>query len=123
MNNQLKKYYRSIRRCLSCPGKMKNRILDNIRQSVSAYLEENPTADFAAVQQHFGTPQQIAAACIEEMTAPEIVKNFKVKKTVITIVCTAVALALLMWGITLGIALIENYNSAHGFYIVYVEER
>ena len=118
MNDQLKKYYRGIRRCLPCPGKLKRQIMDRITQAVSAYLEENPEADFEAVQQHFGTPQQIAADYIEEMTTPEILKKFKVKRTVIGIVCGAVALALVMWGIVLISAWVDAQKSFDGFYDV-----
>ncbi len=118
MNNQLKKYYRSIRRCLPCPGKLKNQIMDSIQVQVSTYLEETPAADFAAVEQRFGTPQQIAAAYIEEMTTPEILKKFKFKKTVITIVTAAAAIIVSIWLITVGIALHNEIKSADGYYDV-----
>lgn len=92
--------------------------MGSIEQTVNAYLHENPGADFASVQQHFGTPQQIAAAYIDEMTPAEILKRFKVRRTVIIVICVTVALALLMWTITLGIAWLNEKDSADGFYDV-----
>ena len=72
MKNEQNQYYRAIRRCLPCSGKQKQQIMDRIQRSVSSYMEENPLADFSAIEKRFGTPQQIAHAYIEEMEIPEI---------------------------------------------------
>lgn len=118
MNEQLKKYYRSIRHNLPCSVKLRRQIMERINQDIAAYLEENPQADMEAVQQHFGTPRQIADACIEEMTPSEILNRFKTKRTVIIVICVTMVLALLMWAITLGIAWLNEKDSADGFYDV-----
>lgn len=89
--------------------------MGTIEEAVCTYLIENPTADLQAIQQHFGTPQQIAAAYIEEISTPELMKKFNVRKTVIAIICAAVALALLMWCATLAAALIENHIAVNGY--------
>lgn len=118
MNKELKTYYRHIWGCLPGSGKIKKQIMDSLRQSVNAYLEENPGADFKEVKAHFGTPQQIAAAYVEEMDTSEVMKKLRIRKTVVGIVCTAAALALLMWGIGLIIALVKEINAADGYYDV-----
>lgn len=116
MKNEQNQYYRAIRRCLPCSGKQKQQIMDRIQRSVSSYMDEDPLADFSAIEKHFGTPQQIAHAYIEEMGTEEIANKFNIRKTVIRIVSTFVILALLLWGLTLASALIENNKSENGFY-------
>lgn len=72
---ELKQYYRDIAKNLPVGRKQKQQILLAITQSVEDYLAAHPQADFQAVQEHFGSPQEIAAAYIENMTTPEILKN------------------------------------------------
>lgn len=115
MKNKLNQYYRAIRRCLPCSGKQKQQIMDRIRQSVSSYMDEDPLADFSAVQAHFGTPEQIAHTYIAEMEIPDIAKNFERKKCVVTIISIAAAAALLLWSTALIIALINEFNSVNHY--------
>ena len=122
MNEQLKKYYRSIRRNLPCSVKLRWQIMERINQDIAAYLEENPQADMEAVQQQFGTPRQIADACIEEMTDAEILKKVKVKRAVVATVGIAAALALIMWGVTLGTAWMDNHDSENGYVEIIITE-
>lgn len=123
MNEQLKKYYRSIRRNLPFFVKLRRQIMERIDQDIAAYLEENPRADMETVQQHFGTPRQIADACIEEMTGAEILQKIKIKRAVIATVCIAAAIALVMWGVTLGAAWMDNHDSENGYAEIIITER
>lgn len=93
----LKRYYRSIRKDLPCSYKMKKRIIQQIQESVDQFLEQNPNADFAAVQLHFGEPQTIALSYIEDQDAPELLRKMRVKRKVIAIVAGTMALALALW--------------------------
>ena len=122
MKKQLNAYCRRVRRCLPCPGKLKKQIMDSIWTQINLFLEKNPTADMTAIQQHFGTPQQIAAAYIDEMTPAEILRKFKIKRTVITIVCAAAALALLLWAGTLAAALLDLHDTTNGTYDIFITE-
>ncbi len=123
LEKQLKNYYRDIRHCLPGSGKLKKQIMCNIQQSVNAYLEEKPLADFEEVQRHFGTAQQIAAAYVEELDTSEVMKKLRIRKTVVGVVCAAVALALLLWGIALVTALIDGHNSGAGSIETFITER
>lgn len=118
MNEDLKKYYRNIRRCLPCDNKLKRQIMDSIKTQVNSYLEENLSVDFTSVQQHFGTPQQIAAAYIDEMTSSEILKKIKVKKAFITITCAAVAVMVFIWLAAVSTALTNAFIQSDGYYDV-----
>lgn len=122
LNKQLKVYYCDIRRCLHCKSNLKRKIRDTIAENVDAFLEENPSADFQSIQQHFGTPQQIASAYIDETPSEELIKKLKLRKTVIAVVCTATAAALLMWGIVLSIAILDNHEAEHGYIETFITE-
>lgn len=118
MKKELRNYYRNIRRCLPCSGKLKKQILDDIKSQVNTYIEENSSADYNTIERHFGTPQQIATAYIDEMTTQEIQKRFTIKKTTIVVVCTAIALIVAMWAAALISAWIDAQKSFDGFYDV-----
>ena len=107
----LKRYYRSISKTLPCPRKMKMQIVAHIKDSVSEYLAQNPDADFEAVQNHFGTPEQIASSCVDTQDAPVLLRKMSVKKKVIAIVAGAVAVALLLWAGAMAWAIYDNKRS------------
>lgn len=115
---ELKQYYREIDKNLPVGRKQKQQISLAITQSVEDYLAAHPLADFQAVQAHFGTPQEIATSYIENMTTPEILKKFRFRKTVLTILCATAATALLLWGTVIGFALLKEANRGETFLIV-----
>lgn len=115
---ELKQYYRDIAKQLPVGRKQKQQILLTITQSVEDYLAAHPLADFQAVQAHFGAPQEITAAYIENMTTPEILKKFRFRKTVLTILCATAATALLLWGAVIGYALLKEANRGETFLVV-----
>lgn len=111
----LKQYYRSIRGELPCSWGQRSRILRQIRESVDNYLEENPDADFAAIEAHFGNAQTIASSYIDAQDAPELLRKMRIKKRVITIIAAAMAVVLLIWGVAVVWAIVdtENRNDGH----------
>lgn len=115
MNRELKRYYADILRLLPGTAKQKKQLMETLWESVNAYIEEKPQATIQEVQAHFGTPQQIAAAYLDEMSTPEVIKKIKTRKTVIGIICAAIALAVIMWGIGLAITISDAKDSAGGY--------
>lgn len=105
---ELQNYFREIKKELPCGGCERRKILRDLRLSVENFLEENPGATFDAVESHFGTPAQIADTYTEEMAPRELQRKLKIKKWIIGIIAGAVACALLIWGIAVGIALINE---------------
>lgn len=113
----LRRYYRSIRKQLPCTKKEKDRILSEIKTSISFYLEEYPLSDIAQVQAHFGSPQQIASGYVEALNSAEMIRALKLRKRIL-ITVGAVALAmLLLWAGVLTWAAIETNNSNNGYYV------
>lgn len=113
----LRRYYRSIREQLPCTKKEKDRILSEIKTSISSYLEEHPLSDIAQVQAHFGSPQQIASGYIDALNSAEMLHALKLRKRIL-ITVGAVALAmLLLWAGVLTWAAIEANDSNNGYYV------
>ena len=127
METQLNQYYCSIRHCLPCDRKLKKKIVTCIKETVDGYLEEHPLANMEAIRAHFGTPEQIAAAYIEEMTTPEIVKRIRVKKWAVAAIAVVAAVAIVAYLGVLGAAYAKERDSADGYYevdpIAEMEER
>lgn len=121
-DKQIRQYFRQIQKCIPGGAKGKKQILSNIQQSVENYLLENPDADFNTLQSHFGTPQQVAEAYIENMNADEIMGKLNTKKLVLRIAIGAVIVAILIWAICLIVALNQNEKDVNGYYEVEIIE-
>ena len=118
---KLRGYYSSIRSWLPCPRKMKRIILSDIRENVEFYLEENPDATIARIQNHFGNPQQIAASYVSDLDMTKLLRDLRLRKRIFTAVITAVSAALiaalLLWGWGVGQSIIETRNESNGYFV------
>lgn len=112
---ELKAYYRDIQKALPCSVCQRRKLMQDIRCAVSGYLEEHPEADIETVTAHFGTPQQIAETYLMEMPPQKLRQQLKVKKWIVGIIAAAAACALLIWGIAVGIALVNEFNAADSY--------
>ena len=124
LEKELKRYYSAIRRELYCDTTAKKRILAAIKENVEAYLEEKPAAALEDIQKHFGTPRQIATSYLEELDTPELIGKLKIKRTIVTVICAALGLIVLLWAVAVVIALIDSFNSSGGSgysYITYID--
>lgn len=110
----LKRYYRSIRKDLPCSRKMKKRIMRQIQESVNLFLEQNPAADFEAVQSHFGEPKTIALSYVEDQDAPVLLRKMRIKKISIAIVAGTMALVLVSWIAAMTWAIINEQQAQSG---------
>lgn len=86
--------------------------------SVRDFVTENPDADYAAIEQRFGTPQQIAASCIEEMDAQELTLQLQIRKTIVRIVAVTALVLVLVWAGAVLTALIRHINNMNGYLVV-----
>ena len=110
----LKRYYRSVRCCLPSSRKLKAKILSEIQSNVTAYLHENPDADFVAVEARFGAPEQIAYAYIDELETPELLHRLHIRKWVIRVTIGVTAIILLIWLAAISWAVIREYYHSDG---------
>lgn len=94
---ELKAYYCQVRSWLPCGGKIKKQLMANIRATIDEYLAENPKADFSALQAHFGTPQQIAIAFVDEMETAELLDALRTRRKIVKILLYAVLAFIIIW--------------------------
>lgn len=96
---ELKQYYRAVASWLPCGGRLKKQLMGNITATVDNYLADHPEADFAALQAHFGTPQQIAAAFVDEMGTEELLIKLHMRNRIIRIVLLCVGALIAIWAL------------------------
>ena len=110
IDRQLRKYYRSIKSWLPGSGKQNKSILAKIQDDIAAYLSENPDATPEQIEHRFGTPQQIAAACVDEMGMCELLHRLRLRKKVLATIRKAVIciLAVLVLLVVLSIPRVDS---------------
>lgn len=94
----LEQYFREVRSLLPCSRKQKDGILARFRASVDDYLADYPEADIIQIREHFGAPEDIAAAYVESEGTAEILAALRLRKRVMTVVATVMAIILISWG-------------------------
>lgn len=110
----LRRYYREVRDWLPGTRKMKREIMDQVRASVEAYLDEEPGADMAGVEARFGSPQAIAAASVDERDTGELLQDLRTKRRIVSMVVGVLATALILWDGVVTWGAIREYRSLNG---------
>ena len=118
LNVHLMRYLWKVRGELPGNRRQKKQILSRVESSVRDFVTENPHADYAAITQRFGTPQQIAASCIEEMDAQELTLQLRIRKTIVRIVAATALVLVLLWAGVVVTALIRHVKAMNGYLIV-----
>lgn len=121
-DRELRKYYREVGSRLTGTNSQKRLLVAQIKERVGIFLQEQPEAEIDAVIRHFGTPQQIAQAHLEQMDAPELLGKLRIRKRIVVTVTAAVFVALALWAVAVGIALIDAHEDAHWYYETFIEE-
>lgn len=114
---KLKRYYRKVKALLPCNRKTKAAIMQQIQENITAYVTENPKAEFDHILAQFGAPETIAAAYVESTGTAEILKSLHSRRkiaTAVTIVIATAIAALLVWLAFLGWAAVEAEKSMGG---------
>ena len=91
-----RRYYRKVRSWLP-GGKMRRYVMTQIRETVQEFAQEHPDADVAAIQAQLGTPQEIAAAYVENMESAAVLKGLRIRRRVLFAVCATMLAILISW--------------------------
>ena len=91
-----RRYYRKVRSWLP-GGKMRRYVMTRIRETVQEFVQEHPDADVAAIQAQLGTPQEIAAAYVENMETAAVLKGLRIRRRVLFAVCATTLAILISW--------------------------
>lgn len=112
--NELNRYYREVRSWLPCSRKLKDSIMEQLQGSIQDYLEQNPGADAALVRAHFGAPEVIAAAYVEEMDTGTLLRDLRIRRKIVSITAGAVAAFLALWMGVVGWAIVREIDDTNG---------
>lgn len=96
---QLRRYYWKVKSFLPCSRKLKKRCIGDLKANVEGFLEQNPQADFAAIQERFGTPRQIAAAFVDETDTEQLLRRLRIRRWVVTTISVVTIAALIVLGV------------------------
>ena len=108
LNVDLNRYCREVKKWLPCSGDNKHRIVNQIRDQVLHFLDENPGADFIQIQERFGTPQQIAAAAVNEMDTCQLLEDLRLRRRLVSIIAAGLAVIALAWGVFVTYTLVNS---------------
>lgn len=118
LNVHLLRYLWEVREELPGTRRQKKQILSRVESSVRDFVIENPHVDYATITQRFGTPQQIAASYMEEMSTPELTQQLRIRKTIVRIVAATALVLVLLWAGVVVTALIRHVKAMNGYLIV-----
>lgn len=98
---ELKIYRKQIKQTIAASSKDKKIILQGLFDGIDEYIERHPNITLEDLQEHFGTPVEIAAECIPEVTPKEIKQFTRGKKfilglSVILVICITL-IAVIYW--------------------------
>lgn len=122
LDHSLNRYYRQIKSWLPCSRKLKNALITRLKESVRAYLDANPEADFVQVQAHFGAPETIATAYVEEMGTDKLLRDLRIRRKVVAMVAGTMAVVLALWLGVVGWAIVREINSENRTVVITVTE-
>ncbi len=110
-NRAAKKYLQKVRRSLTCPRKLKKRMLDGLRSDIDTYLEEHPNASPADLTERFGEPAALSESYLSALDAGELAKAVHAAKRTRWVIVVVSILVLLGFIVTFYIMILENRQS------------
>lgn len=91
-NWYIRRYVRAVSGFLPCSGKRKKSWLADLRAQAESYVAEG--GDAAALEQRFGTPQQMAFSYVDEMPTADLLAELHIRRRLVTVTVIALAAAL-----------------------------
>lgn len=116
-NKEARRYLREVRRLLPGAGKQKRAILNRIGGTVGDMLEQNPDIAYEEIASRLGSPNQIAAACLEELEPADVVKMLRAKKKIVRTVAAAALAVVLLWAGVVFAAYVKFNIGMNGFIV------
>lgn len=115
----VRKYCRRVKSYLPCSCKQKRQILSELRRRVEETLAEQPTASLEEV---FGTPQQVAASYVDEMSTTELLAALRLRRRVAAILTIGVVAVAVIWAAAVWYQVYDSHQSLDGWDAQYITE-
>ncbi len=113
INKEIDEYIAEIRKNLICSSSQKNTIINDLRNSIVNFVEENDIDDINKVYAQFGTPEEIANQSISDTEPQKIKKNYKHHRVIII----GVVVAVLIIAIVIIWAALDGHKSTDGYFV------
>ena len=91
-NWYIRRYVRAVSTFLPCSGKRKKPWLADLRAQAESYVAEG--GDAAALEQRFGTPQQMAFSYVDEMPTADLLAELHIRRRLVAVAAITLAAAL-----------------------------
>lgn len=78
--NGLTLYFNEINKAIICKADMKKDFVDDLKERIGEFIEENPEANTDDIIAHFGQPEEIAKTFLETLEPSYIKKQLIGKK-------------------------------------------
>lgn len=91
-NWYIRRYVRAVSGFLPCSGKRKKPWLADLRAQAESYVAEG--GDAAALEQRFGTPQQMAFSYVDEMPTADLLAELHIRRRLVAVTAITLAAAL-----------------------------
>lgn len=119
-NWYIRRYVRAVSTFLPCSGKRKKPWLADLRAQAESYVAEG--GDAAALEQRFGTPQQMAFSYVDEMPTADLLAELHIRRRIIVVTVITLAAALAVYIAVLVWQAYLVYDSLNGWSETYIVE-
>lgn len=113
INKEIDEYIAEIKKNLICSSSQKNTIINDLRNSIVNFVEENNIDDINKVYAQFGTPEEIANQSISDTEPQKIKKNYKHHRVIII----GVVVAVLIIAIVIIWAALDGHKAVDGYFV------
>jgi hypothetical protein len=72
MKQAVNEYQRQLKQHLSCGNRRRKELMEQFQETLDSFLEENPSPDFSALEEAFGSPEQMARELMETVPPHEV---------------------------------------------------
>ncbi len=116
-NKNALRYRRKVLSLLPCTKRQKQKIISQFDASLSDYIESNPDVDFIDLEDHFGSPEAIAASYVENAGTADILQALRIRKRIVLTVSLAFAVLLISWAAVVTWSMVKFNNAVNGYSI------
>ena len=113
INKEIDEYIAEIKKNLICSSSQKNTIINDLRNSIVNFVEENDIDDINKVYAQFGAPEEIANQSISDTEPQKIKKNYKHHRVIII----GVVVAVLIIAIVIIWAALDGHKAVDGYFV------
>lgn len=115
MNVDIQQYLQRVKKEVRQSGDGDLEYFKVFEQEVESFLEENPQADFAAVERYFGSPNAIAADYLESLPDEKLQEKLRLRRRIFRVIRVVVVAVAIVIALLAGIYVFDYYQFNHGY--------